>query len=359
MPRLAVLLCLALGAVHASADTCTTLWSKLARLSCVRDRLRDRVHALPLPDGSFVPLRCSDDFSLCTRADFPPANVSAPGDRAFPPSGITRPVTTRRRDTPAPHPTASHPATPPSGVLPAASPNSASVRRHLLSTPTSAPTPAPTLLPTPAPSLSPVPTTADITTWSQLRNAVADPAVAEINVGVDIAFPAPIDVTRNVTIVGVGGADTALRDAGAPLERLFNVGPGGALRIESLHLLNNASYAGWLEGLEEWGFVINAVQARVELAGCTVRDSRGGGWAGALFLTTSTSLVTNCTFTRLEGGSNVAIEVYLGSTAVVESSLFHDNLPRAGVIVGTRAFSLISFLPPTPPLQNLSRARRH
>ena len=356
MPRLAVLLCLALGAVHASADTCTTLWSKLARLSCVRDRLRDRVHALPLPDGSFVPLRCSDDFSWCTRADFPPANVSAPGDRAFPPSGITRPVTTRRRDTPAPHPTASHPATPPSGVLPAASPNSASVRRHLLSTPTSAPTPAPTLLPTPAPSLSPVPTTADITTWSQLKNAVADPAVAEINVGVDIAFPAPIDVTRNVTIVGVGGADTALRDAGAPLERLFYVTGGALLRIESLHLVNNATSMGYeaCSGTEPvWvecaGTVIYAYQAHVELAGCTVRDTHGR-YAGALRLYASTGLVTNSTFTRFEATHAAAIHVYKGSSLAVDSSVFHDNDARRHAIVTTCA--LFSLFP------SLARRRR-
>ena len=35
------------------------------------------------------------------------------------------------------------------------------------------------------------------------------------------------EVTRNVTIVGVGGTETALRDAGAPLLRLFLV-TGGA-----------------------------------------------------------------------------------------------------------------------------------
>ena len=144
--------------------------------------------------------------------------------------------------------------------------------------------PAPTFLPSPAPSVSPVPTTAEITTWSQLRNAVADPAVSTINVSVDIAFPAQIEVTRNVTIVGVGGPDTALRDAGAPLERLFYVTAGGALRIESLHLLNNASSLGFEKLFRArrgpalhrvCGPVIYAWQAHLELVGCTVRDTRG------------------------------------------------------------------------------------
>ena len=110
LPRLALLLCL--GAAHASADTCTRLWSKLARLGCARDRLRDRVHSLPLPDGNSVPLRCSDDFSLCTHADLDvPANMSTLSDHAFPArSGTARPATTtRRRDTPAPPPSGAEP----------------------------------------------------------------------------------------------------------------------------------------------------------------------------------------------------------------------------------------------------------
>ena len=190
---------------------------------------------------------------------------------------------------------------------------------------------------------------------------MADPAVSTINVSVDIAFPAQIEVTRNVTIVGVGGPDTALRDAGAPLERLFYVSPGGALRIESLHLLNNMSSLSW-EGCshattppfaECCGPVIYAWQAHLELVGCTVRDTRGANCC-AVQLTGSTSLVTNSTFTRLETAYHPTIEAYHGSTAIIESTLFHDNVARAGGITGTCAFSFVSFHARTPPLQNQS-----
>ena len=371
--RVLALLC-ALGAARALDETCSTLWSKLAHLGCrPQDQvLRDHLDTLTLADGGVVTLRCTENHAFCFRADTATAFSHAPksfvdlgsSSRSVAEGSIVVASSSRRPDLAPP----TSPSAEDLSVV-------ASSRRHLLtlptplptSAPTYLPTPSPTYLPTPAPSVSPVPTTAEITTWSQLVNAVADPAVSTITVGVDIAFPAQIEVARNVTIVGVGGPDTALRDAGAPLERLFYVSPGAALRIESLHLLNNASSmsfdacsAATTPPFNECrGTLIYAYQARVELVGCTLRDTRGG-YSAALMLTTSTSLVTNCTFARLEGKWGSAVNAYLGSTAVVESSLFHDNVDRrSGGIVVTCAFSLSSFLPPTPPLQNLSHARRH
>ena len=131
-------------------------------------------------------------------------------------------------------------------------------------------------------------------------------------------------------------------DQEEPLERLFLVTSGALLRIESLHLLNNASSMSF-DGcsaattppfIECRGTLIYAYQARVELVGCTVRDTRAG-FSAALMLTTSTSLVTNCTFTRLETVYRSAIMAYMKSTFVVESSLFHDNVAHEGAIVGT------------------------
>ena len=89
----------------------------------------------------------------------------------------------------------------------------------------------------------------------------------------------------------------------------------------------------------------------------TVRDTWGGD-SGALFLWTSTSLVTNCTFARLEGKFSAAISVYLGSTVVVESSLFHDNFAREANTIGTCAFSSNFFSPTNAAAsKSLSRAQ--
>ena len=116
------------------------------------------------------------------------------------------------------------------------------------------------------------------------------------------------------------------------------------LRIESLHLLNNASSmsktcSGTTDPpyIECSGAVIYAYQARVELAGCTLRDTLGG-LSGALYVRISTLAVNNCTFTRLESVWRPAISVMFGSTAVIESSLFYDNVATTGGIVGTCTF---------------------
>ena len=243
--RVLVALC-AVGTAHALGETCSTLWSKLAHLGCrPQDQpLRGHLDTLTLADGGVVTLHCTENHAFCFRADTATAFSHAPksfvdlgsSSRSVAEGSIVVASSSRRPDLAPP----TSPSAEDLSVV-------ASSRRHLLTLPTPLSTPAPTYLPTPAPSVSLEPTTAEITTWSQLVNAVADPAVSTITVGVDIAFPAQIEVTRNVTIVGVGGPDTALRDAGAPLERLFYVGPGGALRIESLHLLVNTSalpYAG-------------------------------------------------------------------------------------------------------------------
>ena len=368
--RLLVALC-AVGTANALGETCSTLWSKLARLGCRPQdlQLSDHLETLTLSDGGVVNLRCTEDHAFCFRAGHT-AGLSQPSSlplTAEPFSSVTHSAMTaataatgrtsaaaaRALFLPVSAVAGTTSFTPSviggnSTVAAAASsvivgdPFTAPARRRLHSSPTAGPSPAPTFLPSPAPSVSPVPTTAEITTWAQLRNAVADPAVSKINVSVDIAFPAPIEVTRNVTIAGVGGTDTALRDADAPLERLFMVTSGALLRIESLHLLNNASSMSF-DGcsaattppfIECRGTLIYAYQARVELVGCTVRDTRAG-FSAALMLTTSTSLVTNCTFTRLETVYRSAIMAYMKSTLVVESSLFHDNVARAGAAVGT------------------------
>ena len=370
--RLLVALC-AVGAAHALGETCSTLWSKLAHLGCRPQdlQLRDRLETLTLSDGGVVNLRCTEDHAFCLRVDRA-TELSQPSSlplthepfssvahsamtAATAATGSSTAAAARALFLPVPAVAATISSTPSvivgnSAATAAASsvivgdPFTAPARRRLHSSPTAGPSPAPTFLPSPAPSVSPVPTTAEITTWAQLRNAVADPAVSMINVSVDIAFPAQIEVTRNVTIIGVGGPDTALRDAGTPLERLFYVSPGGLLRIESLHLLNNASSmplscSGTTDPpyIECSGAVIYAYQARVELAGCTLRDTRSG-LSGALHVRISTLAVNNCTFTRLESVWRAAISGLFGSTAVIESSLFHDNVASSGGIVGTCTF---------------------
>ena len=250
MRRLAALLFF-VGTARALDETCSTLWSKITHLNCRPhdDLLRDQLDTLALADGGLVSMRCTDDHAFCFRADLGDTETS-PFAAARSPSFLTlgrRSDGARSTTTPAAAAARerSNGATgtaPRSFMTPAEVASSATppVRRSLLSNSTSVPTLAPTPAPTPTPSVSAVPTTTDITTWSQLKNAVADPSISTIFVGVDIAFSAPIEVTRNVTIVGVGGPDTALRDAGTPLDRLFLVN-GGALRIESLHLLVNVS----------------------------------------------------------------------------------------------------------------------
>ena len=89
------------------------------------------------------------------------------------------------------------------------------------------------------------------------------------------------------------------------------------------------------------GSVIYAYQSHIELAGCTVRDTRGGR-TGAVNLYTSTGNFTNCTFTRLEAEWAVALYAYTGSSMSVDSCLFHDNYARVAAIVDACAFFLSS-----------------
>ena len=206
MRGLVALLCV-VGTAHALGETCSTLWSKLAHLGCrPQDQpLRDDLDTLTLADGGVVTLRCTADHEFCFRAD-PATKISQPLETFLTPepfAGFARSTTTTT--TPA---TLAAPARtraddaliPPSALAAVIVGDSftAPARRRLLSSPTAEPSPAPTFLPSPVPSVSPVPTTAEITTWSQLRNAVADPAVSTINVSVDIAFPAQIEVTPSM-----------------------------------------------------------------------------------------------------------------------------------------------------------------
>ena len=346
MRRLAWLV-FVVGTGHARVETCSTLWSKLAHLGCrPQDQvLRDHLDTLTLADGGVVTLRCTENHAFCFRADTATAFSHAPksfvdlgsSSRLVAEGSIVVASSSRRPDLAPP----TSPSAEDLSVV-------ASSRRHLLTLPTPLSTPAPTYLPTPAPSVSLEPTTAEITTWSQLVNAVADPAVSTITVGVDIAFPAQIEVTRNLTIIGVGGSDIALRDAGTPLERLFQVTGGARLRIESLHLLNNESSLSFdacsmtvaLPTIDCAGPVIYAYKARVELIGCTVRDTVGGYRNAGLMLVGATGLVINCTFTRLEAEWSTAIYLYyplMGSSLIVESSVFHDNVARSASIIFTCA----------------------
>ena len=370
--RVLVALC-AVGTAHALGETCSTLWSKLARLGCPQDlQLSDHLETLTLSDGGVVNLRCTEDHAFCFRAGHT-AGLSQPSSlplTAEPFSSVTHTAATsatgrtaaaaaRALFLPVPAVAVTTSSAPSVIVGDSAAPAAASsvivgdpftapARRRLHSSPTAEPSPTPTFLPSPAPSVSPVPTTAEITTWAQLRNAVADPAVSTINVSVDIAFPAQIEVTRNVTIIGVGGSDIALRDAGTPLERLFQVTGGARLRIESLHLLNNESSLSFdacsmtvaLPTIDCAGPVIYAYKARVELIGCTVRDTVGGFRSGGLMLVGASGLVLNCTFTRLEAEWSTAIYLYyplMGSSLIVESSVFHDNVARSASIIFTCA----------------------
>ena len=374
--RLLVALC-AVGTAHALGETCSTLWSKLAHLGCRPQdvQLRDRLETLTLSDGGVVNLRCTEDHAFCLRVDRA-TELSQPSSlplthepfssvahsamtAATAATSSTSAAAARALFLPVSAVAGTTSSTPSvigvnSTVAAAASsvivgdPFTAPARRRLHSSPTAGPSPAPTFLPSPAPSVSPVPTTAEITTWAQLRNAVADPAVSMINVSVDIAFPAQIEVTRNVPIIGVGGSDIALRDAGTPLERLFQVTGGARLRIESLHLLNNESSLSFdacsmtvaLPTIDCAGPVIYAYKARVELIGCTVRDTVGGFRSGGLMLVGASGLVINCTFTRLEAEWSTAIYLYyplMGSSLIVESSVFHDNVARSASIIFTCA----------------------
>ena len=88
------------------------------------------------------------------------------------------------------------------------------------------------------------------------------------------------------------------------------------------------------------GPVIYAYKARVELIGCTVRDTVGGFRSGGLMLVGASGLVINCTFTRLEAEWSTAIYLYyplMGSSLIVESSVFHDNVARSASIIFTCA----------------------
>ena len=375
--RVLVALC-AVGTAHALGETCSTLWSKLARLGCRPQdlQLSDHLETLTLSDGGVVNLRCTEDHAFCLRVDratelsqpsslplthepFSSVAHSAMTAATAATGSSTAAAAARALFLPVPAVAATTSSAPSVIVGDSAAPAAASsvivgdpftapARRRLHSSPTAGPSPAPTFLPSPAPSVSPVPTTAEITTWAQLRNAVADPAVSTINVSVDIAFPAQIEVTRNVTIIGVGGSDIALRDAGTPLERLFLVTGGARLRIESLHLLNNESSLSFdacsmtvaLPTIDCAGPVIYAYKARVELIGCTVRDTVGGFRSGGLMLVGASGLVINCTFTRLEAEWSTAIYLYyplMGSSLIVESSVFHDNVARSASIIFTCA----------------------
>ena len=381
MRGLVALLCV--GTAHALGETCSTLWSKLTHLGCRPQdlQLRDRLETLTLSDGGVVNLRCTEDHAFCLRADrttelsqpssLPPTHepfssvARSAMTAATAATSSTSAAAARALFLPVPAVAATTSSAPSVIVGDSAAPAAASsvivgdpftspARRRLYSSPTAGPSPAPTFLPSPAPSVSPVPTTAEITTWAQLRNAVADPAVSTINVSVDIAFPAQIEVTRNVTIIGVGGSDIALRDAGTPLERLFLVTGGARLRVESLHLLNNESSLSFdpcsmtvaLPSIECAGPVIYAMKARVELIGCTVRDTVGGYRNAGLMLVGATGLVINCTFTRLEAEYSPAIYLYyplMASSVIVESSVFHDNVARsAGIIFSCASFRVIS-----------------
>ena len=382
---------------HALGETCSTLWSKLARLGCRPQdlQLSDHLETLTLSDGGVVNLRCTEDHAFCLRVDratelsqpsslplthepFSSVAHSAMTAAAAATGSSTAAAAARALFLPVPAVAATISSAPSvmvgdSAATAAASsvivgdPFTAPARRRLHSSPTAEPSPAPTFLPSPAPSVSPVPTTAEITTWAQLRNAVADPAVSTINVSVDIAFPAQIEVTRNVTIVGVGGPDTALRDAGTPLARLFQVTGGALLRIESLHLVNNASslpfagcsYTSVPPIIECAGGVIYAYQAHVELVGCTMRDSRGGFRGGGMMLIESSGLVVNCTFTRLEAVYGAAIYPQFGSSLVIASSVFHDNEAHASGIVCHCAFhsSFFSVASANAKLISLMRAQ--
>ena len=329
-----VLLCAFVSAC-AATESCATPRSKLMRLDCKQD-LHDSVIELPLGsvDASHPFKQPVSSLRLAAKsprvARF--ARSSTPGRRSAPSQLPPYTVGGSELDSASICPLQ---PLPPSATAGWES-FDASPRRRLFSSPTAQPTalpsPAPSGVPNPNPIPSPtvtaVPTTTETTTFAQLRNAVADPTVSTIFVPVTIKFTVQIEVTRNLSIVGMDGDDVALRNADAPLERLFYVHDGGALRLESLHLLNNATT------LSETicapydvccGPVIYAYYGHVELAGCTIRDTVGSHGGNAMFLETSTAVVTNCTFTRLRAAYGTAFFVYLSSTLTVASSVFHEN----------------------------------
>ena len=268
MRCLAVLLCVVSTSSQALDETRPTLWSKLSHLGRHPQdgSLGSQLGTLALADGRTTSMRCTDDHALCLRADLaahleeeeeaadlaPELGLPTTVAAAIPSTGAaarrrrllslpTARPTPSPTVLPLPAPTAFPTPAPSATFLPTAAPSTSapSLTFH--------PTPAPSLSAVPSPAPTPVPTTVAITTFAQLRNAVADPFVSEILVPDTIEFPSAIEVTRNVSIVGLS-ADAALRDAGTPLDRLFFVN-GGALRLESLQLVNNASsmpYAGCL-----------------------------------------------------------------------------------------------------------------
>ncbi len=268
MRCLAVLLCVVSTSSQALDETRPTLWSKLSHVGRHPQdgSLGSQLGTLALADGRTTSMRCTDDHALCLRADLaahleeeeeaadlaPELGLPTTVAAAIPSTGAaarrrrllslpTARPTPSPTVLPLPAPTAFPTPAPSATFLPTAAPSTSapSLTFH--------PTPAPSLSAVPSPAPTPVPTTVAITTFAQLRNAVADPFVSEILVPDTIEFPSAIEVTRNVSIVGLS-ADAALRDAGTPLDRLFFVN-GGALRLESLQLVNNASsmpYAGCL-----------------------------------------------------------------------------------------------------------------
>ena len=419
MLRLAALLCF-VGAARALDETCSTLWSKITHLGCRPhdDLLRNQLDQLALADGGLVSMRCTNDHAFCFRADLDieigpsaaarspsfltlerrpggarstitpavaasrerangvtgtaPSSFLSPAEVASVPSatGGEGPIATARRRRLFSSPTATPTLSP--TVLPMPAPTegpTASPTLTFLPTPVpSTAAPSLTFLPTPAPSISaapspaptPVPTTVEITTFAQLRNAVADPSISEILVPVTIEFPSAIEVTRNVTIVGLA-ADVALRDAGTPLKRLFFV-DGGELRLETLHLLNNVSSLGFAgcagPAFEECnGPVILAYQGSVELVGCTIRDTRAAYSGAGMALQDSNAFVLNCTFTRLVAKYGV-IRVAAGSSLTVVSSTFHANEAVVGAIIHNCTFTRPS-RKPLPNLNSLVLPHRH
>ena len=152
-----LLLILASSPLAARAtDACAALHTELERLGCDTPR----AHPRPSPvlverDGSFVPLHCTADNTLCYRED-------------------DKEGTLTKHETP--HEIRAKGVNEGAGKLAEAA--VASRRLTTTSSPTLAPTLAPTMIPTPSPTASPVPTTTDITTYKQCVSRSSHPHLA-------------------------------------------------------------------------------------------------------------------------------------------------------------------------------------
>ena len=234
-------------------------------------------------------------------------------------------------------------------------------RRKTLATPAPTPiTPIPTTAsPSATPSVSPVPTTEGITTYSQLANAVADPANSEVIVEADVAFPVfsaiVVDSERSVSVVGRSAVDGGrVVFDGAGHSQHFYV-TGGTLHIAFVDLVNGtASQVETGCRPDLWkcaaGSILVTGGGRLVMRSCDVLggggpDVRNAYMAGGMMISDddSTADFHNVTWSDLRAGMYIPAVYAQGSIdeehAIIVNfygcRILHNSAPAgAAVLIG-------------------------